>query len=638
MKKQITLIIAALLFSFGSFAITPIVGPSSFCVGSYGNFSDSLSAGGRWTSSNPSIATIDSIGGYGYGVSAGVVTITYTLSGSYVTTTVTVNPTPPVPTISPDTICVGGTTTAMDAATGGVWSSYNPSIATIGMGTGIITGVAGGATEINYTLPSGCYSIANIFVNSSISSADSIMGPSTVCVGGTITLSDLTTGGVWSCSSVGVATVSGSTGVVTGISAGTAIISYSVTGICGVAYNTTTITVINTTSHGYISGASTVYVTGTTPLYETVTGGTWSSSNPGVATISTAGVVTGVATGTATITYTITGCGGVATDTFDITVVPANVIRGTVNFSSGTPYYGQVKLWLITYNTTTLDLEAADSTVVYCTTGTSVTYQFLGAATDSFRVKAATSDSVLYSTGYVPTYHTSSYYWYSANVFHHVSGTIDAGIDINMNYGTISSGPGFISGNVTTGANKGTSGGIPVKGLAMYAVKAGSTPQVMAKTYTNASGSYTFNNLPVGQTYYIFPDSLNFITTPYNGIYLTTSSSGMSLANFIQHTISHTITPVYEGVNNINNASAYFIAFPNPTKGNVNLLWNATNTEIATVTIADISGRLLLNTSIEINAGSGNHTFDLSNYANGLYIVNVKSNSINYNCKIQVQK
>ena len=69
-----------------------------------------------------------------------------------------------------------------------------------------------------------------------------IAGPSSVATGATITLSDTAGSGTWSSSAASVATVS-SAGVVTGVSGGTAIITYSVTNACGVAYTTHSVSV-----------------------------------------------------------------------------------------------------------------------------------------------------------------------------------------------------------------------------------------------------------------------------------------------------------------------------------------------------------------------------------------------------------
>ncbi|MEI2748966.1 MAG: Ig-like domain-containing protein [Ferruginibacter sp.] len=66
----------------------------------------------------------------------------------------------------------------------------------------------------------------------------------------------------------------------------------------------------------------------------TVTGvgaGTWSSSDPQIATVDPiSGVVTGIATGSTTISFTIATCTGTATATFDLTINP-NITAGVVS-------------------------------------------------------------------------------------------------------------------------------------------------------------------------------------------------------------------------------------------------------------------------------------------------------------------
>src|SRR5690606_20194778 len=122
-------------------------------------------------------------------------------------------------------------------------------------------------------------------------------------------------------------------------------------------------------------------------------------------------------------------CGGTATAVHTISVNNFNGISGHVNFTAS-PYYGAVKIWLITYNPATLYLEAIDSTTAYAS-GSSVYYKFSGVPTDSYRVKAAVYDTFGTATGmgYVPTYHTSSFYWYAADVINHTSGTADVNKD-----------------------------------------------------------------------------------------------------------------------------------------------------------------------------------------------------------------
>jgi uncharacterized protein YjdB len=58
-----------------------------------------------------------------------------------------------------------------------------------------------------------------------------------------------------------------------------------------------------------ISGLNSVCIGSLTALSNATSGGAWSSSNTAIATVSGAGVATGVSAGSATITYTLpTGC------------------------------------------------------------------------------------------------------------------------------------------------------------------------------------------------------------------------------------------------------------------------------------------------------------------------------------------
>jgi len=437
--------------------------------------------------------------------------------------------------------------------------------------------------------------------------------------------------------SAAIATVSAA-GVVTGVSAGSVNITYTVTSSCsGSASAHTSITVAGATSAGIISGASSVTAGATATLTDGIavgSTGTWSSGSTTIAIVNAlTGVVTGIAPGTATITYSVSGCTGTVTTTANITVTPFDGISGYVNFTSR-PYDDSVKVWLITYDPTTLLLEATDSTTVSCS-GSSVYYQFTGLSTDSFRVKAAALSLDTLASGWVPTYHTSSFYWHDANVIYYTGGSAAINEDINMATGTITSGPGFVGGSVTSGANRGTSTGAPVVGLLIF-LQNSSTGAIVQQVYTDASGNYAFSSLPYG-TYFVYPELMNYKTTPYTSITISAGSASVSNASFIEHTVSKTITPVDEAVNNVKSTVASIVAYPNPTSGKLNILWNTGTNETGNVSITDITGREVYKSTIQMTAGSGISQVDLSGLTNGLYLISVKSASITYNNKIELQ-
>ena len=87
--------------------------------------------------------------------------------------------------------------------------------------------------------------------------AGTVSGSTTVCVGSTTTYtSNGLSGGTWSSATPSVATVDATTGVVTGVSAGNATITYTFTNSCGTSSASQTITVNPLANAGTVSGAS----------------------------------------------------------------------------------------------------------------------------------------------------------------------------------------------------------------------------------------------------------------------------------------------------------------------------------------------------------------------------------------------
>jgi gliding motility-associated-like protein len=270
--------------------------------------------------------------------------------GAPFTYNVTVTPLPTtISAAGPTTFCDGGSVTLI-APVAPIQMSYtyqwNLNGTPISGATAIsYIAVASGSYTVTVTNNAGCSatSLPVVVTENPLPTVAAITGTTSVCVGSNTILASATTGGTWSSSNTATASVSSTTGVVTGVSAGTAIITYSVTNVNGCTNTqTATVTINAIPTVASLTGATTLCVGANTTLESATIGGAWSTSNAAVATVSASGVVTGVSAGLATITYTVTNVSGcVNSVSADVTInaipTPTITASGATTFcSSGT--------------------------------------------------------------------------------------------------------------------------------------------------------------------------------------------------------------------------------------------------------------------------------------------------------------
>ncbi len=283
-----------------------ITGAISLCTGDSVTLSDAT-AGGSWSSSAFWVASVGTGSGIVRGISGGTTTITYALpNGCYATYTenVTVSPTA---IGGASSLCVGYPTTLTDGVSGGTWQSGAPGSAVVDPATGLVSGAAPGSVTIYYTIV-GCTPVAHNITVNPIPSA--VTGGDHLCDGDTTFLFELTPGGNWTSNDTSIAKVSPSSDPTTaygiGVSLGVTTLSYTISGTgCYVTWQVT----VNPAAPP-IAGTDTICSTGIAWLTDIVGGGTWTSSNPAVATIDpVTGLLTGVLTGISYIVYTLpSGC------------------------------------------------------------------------------------------------------------------------------------------------------------------------------------------------------------------------------------------------------------------------------------------------------------------------------------------
>ena len=291
------------------------------------------------------------------------VTETITATGCFAAATqksVTVNAIPGTPnSISGSAaMCMGTSTTYSSTTVGGAWTSGTVGVATIDA-SGAITPVSAGSSLISYIVTTnGCSSAAatkTITVNALPSAPNAISGSAGVCMGSTTTYSSTTPGGVWTSGTTGVATIAA--GVISPVSVGSSLITYTVTDVNGCTNTATKTITVNALPTPSITGSGSLCAGTTGSVYSAldVSGHTYLWAVVG------GSITAGQNTNSITVTWGIAGTGTVdVTETITATTCSAVATQKsvTINANPGAPN-------AITYSTTSICM---GSTTTYSST------------------------------------------------------------------------------------------------------------------------------------------------------------------------------------------------------------------------------------------------------------------------------
>lgn len=268
---------------------------TSFAVATYGSSTDTW--GTTWTPADINATNFGAVFSANANNSL-TVTVDYIRITVYYTTI----------GFSPSNACTGSAASVVitgNYIAGTTAVSFNGTAATFAQNsnTQVTATLPAGATTgtISLTTPQGTGTSTATFTVNPLPVLAAITGTTSVCIGSATTLSNSTSGGTWSSASPLIASVNASSGVVSGLAAGTSLITYTYTNGNGCTNSVNTTVTVNALPT--VSAPSNVCL-GSTAQLSPNSGGTWVSNDLSKATVDNTGLVTSVGVGNVTFTFT----------------------------------------------------------------------------------------------------------------------------------------------------------------------------------------------------------------------------------------------------------------------------------------------------------------------------------------------
>ncbi|MBS1613211.1 MAG: T9SS type A sorting domain-containing protein [Bacteroidetes bacterium] len=159
-------------------------------------------------------------------------------------------------------------------------------------------------------------------------------------------------------------------------------------------------------------------------------------------------------------------------------------------------------------------------------------------------------------------------------------------------------------------------------GFAVDIAQSGNAPSADLNV-TVPAGNYTFS-WSTGAT-------TQNITVANNGDYTVTVTSPRGC------TVSNTITVVTTGVAEISNINSISL-YPNPAKGLATLELALTENVSGNITVTDLAGKVMLAEAKQFNSGMNLVQINTADFANGMYLVNVRNGAESKTIRMVVNK
>ncbi len=588
--------------------VAALTGNTTVCVGSTTTLS-STTSGGVWSTSAPTIASVNN--GVVQGIAQGTANIYYTVTANNcqksVAATVTVNPVPTVSSITGlSSVCVNSSITLSSTTPNGVWSSSSNGIATVN--GGVVTGVSNGSVEIRYTVTTnGCSTTATkIITVNALPTVAALTGNTTVCVGSTTTLSSTTAGGVWTTSAPTIASVNN--GTVQGIAQGTANIYYTLT-VNGCQKSVAATVTVNPIPNVQVN-SPTICPNQTATL--TATGATSYSWNPSGSINNPYTTPALASNATYVVTGTANGCSKTATATVTVNSTPPTV---TINPRNPSVCLG---------NPVTLTVSGANTYIWVPgnVPGNSFTFTPTGITTIKVQGIAGTCSNPGYDSVVVTTKDKPNVTASSTTICAGQTATLQAGgastylwnpSNSNSNpYTTIA-----LSGNTTYTVTGTATNGCINTATSTVTVTPLPTPTITRRNDTvfcNITGTqykWYLNNVLLTTT------SVAFLKVTQNGLYKVEVVNN-NCTSLQSSAISVTLT----GIRN-NTINVQFSILPNPNNGLFEIKITSILNKTYQLKLYNVTGQIISDEEINVKVGENSRNMNLFGIEKGVYFLSI---------------
>ncbi len=266
------------------------------------------------------------------------------------------------------------------------------------------------------------------------------------------------------------------------------------------------------------------------------------------------------------------------------------------------------QVYLISFDANTNQLTEVQSAMV----DSGGYYYFSGIPCGEYLVKAATTPNSAFFSSQLPTYYGNSTFWNYGQTIVVTEVAPAVQYDITLITGNNPGGPGFIGGDVTEGANKMAAEGDPIEGVTvMLFDMAGNA---IAYTYTDAYGAFGFDNLAYGM-YQVYTELINFTTVPAVVAIGEDDPSVDDIHVFVADEFIST------GVEEVNFDALVSGVYPSPMADNGSLTVNFEQNYTVTMSIVDLTGRVITSESRVLPAGKSTMAVAAAGLSEGYYML-----------------